>query len=383
MKITRSIDRHTAPFIAAVALLIASIASSIAPAFVSAATVTERSIALSNASVSSQGVTYDVTFKAVGAAAAFVIDFCSDTPIIGQECDAPAGFSVASAASTTSGFTNVQDIAANTVMVTGSIGANATVEVAITGINNPSVAGPLYARIVTHSAAIAPEDFATYDPENLPATAVDQGSVALSITPTIGVSGAVPESMLFCISAAAIGDNCVGTSAPVLELGETVGDIKALVSTAISTGDVYSQISTNAVGGAIVYLKSNALNCGGLLRSGAPSACDIGPALDDGIAVGEAKFGVMVDPVADTAAGATGAFDVVTGSNYNDTTYALNFAAGNATGVTSTYGDAFLDTLNAPANNKNVKLTFGASISNNTPSGMYSADLSMIATGKF
>lgn len=383
MKIVRSFNRHTTPFIAAVALLLASIASSIVPAFVSAASVTERSIALSNSSVTATNVTYQVNFKAAGAANAFVVDFCSNSPLVGQECTAPAGLTVASAASTTVGFTTVDDIAPNTVMVTGTIGAAADISVDITGITNPSAAGPLYARIVTYSAAIDPGDFGDYDAEDLGPNVVDSGGVALSITQTIGVSGAVPESMLFCISGQTILVDCTGTTAPVVELGETVGDLTALVSNLVSTGNVYAQISTNAVSGAIVHLKSNALNCGGLLRSGAPAACDIGPALDDGIAAGEAKFGVMAAPIADTGSNPTGAFDVVTLSDYNDTTYALNYVAGNGSGVTSTYGDPFLDTAGAPANNKNVQLTFGASVSNNTPAGLYSANLSMIATGKF
>lgn len=383
MKITRSLDRHNLPFIAAAALFLVSIASSVVPVFVSAAQVTQRSIALSSSSVSATNVTYDVNFKAAGAAGAFIIDFCSNTPLIGQECVAPTGMSVASAASTTSGFTTVDDIAANTVMVTGAIAANDDVAVELTGINNPTVAGPVYARIVTYTAALAPGVFGDYDAEDLPAGAIDQGGLAISITQTIGVSGAVPESMLFCISLNVIGDNCTGTAAPVLELGETVGDLKALVASAVSTGSVYSQISTNASGGAIVHLKSDALNCGGLLRAGAPTACDIEPAQDQDIDAGDARFGVTATPLANTATGATGVFDVVDLSGYSSSAYALNFTTGNTAGVTSTYGDAFLDTAGAPANNKNVQLTFGASVSNNTPAGLYSANLSMIATGKF
>jgi hypothetical protein len=60
----------------------------------------------------------------------------------------------------------------------------------------------------------------------------------------------------------------------------------------------------------------------------------------------------------------------------------MNFVDG-TTGVTSTYGDSLLDTANLPVNNKNVQITFGASVSNLTPAGLYSADLSLIATGKF
>lgn len=52
-------------------------------------------------------------------------------------------------------------------------------------------------------------------------------------------------------------------------------------------------------------------------------------------------------------------------------------------GVTSPFGDRFLETAEAPANNKNMALTFGVAASNNTPAGNYSADLSLIAVGTF
>ncbi|MGH7218550.1 MAG: hypothetical protein ACREGE_03870, partial [Candidatus Microsaccharimonas sp.] len=68
---------------------------------------------------------------------------------------------------------------------------------------------------------------------------------------------------------------------------------------------------------------------------------------------------------------------------YSDSIFKLNFVSGNASGVTGPYGDPVLDTAGAPANNKNAQITFGASIANDTPAGLYSADFSLIATGKF
>ncbi len=80
-----------------------------------------------------------------------------------------------------------------------------------------------------------------------------------------------------------------------------------------------------------------------------------------------------------------GTYQPVALSGYNNSTFALNFTSGAnpSTGVTSTFGDPFLDTAGAPANNKNMQLTFGATIADNTPAGAYSTDLSLIATGKF
>jgi hypothetical protein len=350
------------------------------PALAAAAQVTERSIALSSSSKSATGVTYTVNFTATGAAGAFVVDFCNDSPVVGQTCTAPTGFSAAGAASTTSGFTDVTG-GTSKVVVAGTINASDNVSVALTGINNPTVTGPLYARIVTFDTDTNADAYTSTTPGT---GEVDEGGVAISITDTVGVSGAVLESMTFCAAKVTITADCANASAnaPVLKIGEAVGTTVALDPGHVSTGDIYTQVSTNAAGGAIVSLKSNALNCGGLLLAGASaSVCNITPALTGGITAGQAKFGVKAAAATDTGTNPNGTFQAI--NSYNSSTYALNYIAGNATGVTSAFGDPILDTDGAPANNKNMKLTFGASVNNSTPAGLYFADLSLVATGKF
>lgn len=348
--------------------------------FTSAAQLTERSIALSNSSLSATGVTYQVTFTAAQSAGAFVVDFCSNTPLVGVECDEPTDFDVTAATSATSGFTDVNALDANTVVVTGTINADAIVSVDLAGLSNPSVAGPLYARIVTYDTAAHADN---YTSTNLGTGSVDDGGVAISITSTIGVAGSVLESMTFCISGSAIAADCGSTTTPVLQLGETLDDTVVLVPDEVSEGSMYTQISTNAANGAVVRLKSNATGCGGLKRIGAPAACDIQPALNSGITANEAKFGVKTTTPTNTGTNPNGTFQPVTGSGYNTSTFALNYASDNTTGVTSAFGDPFLDTNGAPVNNKNMQLIFGASINKSTPAGVYTTDLNLIATGRF
>lgn len=366
-----------------VAVIAALLLAMVAPSLVSAAQVTERSIALSNSSKLMTGVTYQVKFKSgltSDTAGAFVVEFCGNTPLIGQSCSVPAGFDATAAASTTSGFTGVTG-SATKIIVVGEIENDDDVEVAITGIKNPDEAGPLYARIVTYDTqanAIA------YTSTNLGTGNIDDGGVAISITDTVGVSGAVLESMTFCVASVNITENCGNAAAnqPILPLGEEVGDVIALSPGVVSEGNLYTQLSTNAAGGAIISLKSNATNCGGLLRAGAPGACDIKPASEAGVSGSVAGFGVKTGVVGD-APEVTGSGTLRPFGTYNASTFALNFAPDNTTGVTSTYGDAIIDTDDAPVNNKNMPLTFGASITNDTPAGLYSTDLSLIATGKF
>lgn len=372
----------------AMAVLVSAIVPALVPSLVAADQVTARSIQLSSASTTAQNVTYTVNFTPVANAGAFILDFCTNTPLYGEDCLAPTGFTLASATATTTGFTDESALDANTMRITGDMTAATPVSVDVTGVTNPTNAGNVYARIITFDTATNADAYVSNPVEPAVNTGmVDNGGVALYFNPSIGVSGAVLESMTFCVSKAVPTKDCTGVTAPTLALGKDVGaGVIALSPSEVSTGDLYTQISTNAASGAVVRLKSNALSCGGLLRAGAPSACDILPALTGGdITAGQAKFGVKAAAAADPVDAATpsGTFRVANGASYNASTFELKYASNNLTGVTSVYGDPILDTNDLPINNRNMQLTFGASISNTTPAGRYSADLSLVATGKF
>ena len=385
MNSLRVFNRQAGFVIAIAALLLALVV----PTLANAAQVTDRSIALGSSAKDATNVSYTVNFKAASDnTGAFLLDFCNNSPIIGETCTAPTGLDLTNVATSTSGY-SLSNKTANSVIVTITTPINAggsVTDLVLDGIDNPTVTGPMYARIVSYDNAT---DAGSYVANAQPGTGYkDQAGVALYITDTIGVSAAVKESMTFCVSGQTITANCAsaGSHAPVLELGETSGTTKALSSTAISTGDIFTQISTNAASGAIVSLKSSADGCGGLINSSEPTGCYIKPALQTGLTAGQAKFGVIVnadtDP-SDNGVVPDGHYSIRTGSGYDAAAYALNWASNNQTGVTSVFGDPILDTQGAPANNKNVKLTFGASVSNSTPAGKYAADLSLIATGQF
>ncbi len=373
MNSLRILDRRWLSVAAVMALIVASTV----PALAFAAQVTERSIALSNSSADMAGVTYKVKFTAPNAAGAVVIEFCSNSPLFGATCADSDGFDALATPATAGDFTVTKT--EKKVTLVGDIDANVETEVDLTGIHNPTDPGALYARIVTYDTGT--------NANNYPAGAgvQDQGGVAISITPTVGVSGAVQESLSFCVAKSAILKNCdlTGNQAPTLPLGEDTGGELALVAGTVSTGSIYTQLSTNAVGGAVVSIKSNNA-CGGLMRLGA-AGCDIAPAgITTGVTDEVAAFGLR------TAAAATDPSDIGVGEatgtlqaagSYNDTQYRFNFVDATE-GVTSTYGDELLNTDGAPVNNKNMQLTFAAGITNQTPAGLYSTDLSMIATGK-
>lgn len=380
---TLRIFNDKARYIAIAAVLLLTL---VIPVLASADQVTERSIELSSATVGAASTTYQVKFKAVAAAGAFVVDFCTNSPLIGQTCNAPGGMVATAADSATVGVTDVTG-AASKFTVTKPITAGEDVDVVVTGITNPSAAGTVYARIVTYDNGTNAANYASND---LGTGNVDDGSVALAFTDNISVSGDVLESLSFCVSGASISNGCVVSTdpedAPTLKLGKDLGNgVIALDPSEVSTKPLYTQISTNAVGGAIVSLKSSTANCGGLVSAG-PAGCGIKPAdstvtpvFDDATGGGKALFGVKTA----TSTGGDGSFSPL--GSYGNSNYFMNFTSGAnpSTGVTSTYGDQFLSTEGAPALNRNMTLTFGASAANNTPAGSYSANISLIATGTF
>ncbi len=385
MKSRRYINRRASSTLAAVSLLLAIVAPGLIPAFASAAQLTSRSVTLSNSTASATGVTYEVKFTVTGAAGAYVIDFCKDSPVVGQTCTAPTGFTASAATTATSGAT-IATAGTSTLKITQTVAASSSVDLVLTGITNPSsVTDGFYARIVTYDT---PTDAAAYTATVLGTGAADNGGVAMAITSAIGVTAAVRESMTFCVASVAITLNCGNASlnAPTLPLGEASGgSTVALNPTALSTGTVYTQLSTNAASGAVIRMKSDATGCGGLLRLGDTTHCYIGPATTGGFTFGTAKFGVMTGASTGTSgyANASGTLEPVTGSGYNSSTYLMNYTAGDTAGVTSTYGDPFLDSSGTTIDNQNMPLTFGASVSNDTPAGTYTANISLIAAGTF
>jgi len=334
---------------------------------VAAATVTDRSIALSSSTKAATGVTYRVVFTSPSNTKDFVVDFC-DSAAINTTCNAPSGFSVSSATTATAGYTRVVEDA-NTVEVTlGTAGTAIDMELA--NVTNPSAAGVIYARITTYAGAN------DYTAANNLGTYVDDGGVAISITEGFAVSGRVLETMVFCASAAALGSDCSGATAPSVTLGSG-----GILTDTLSEGTVHTLVSTNAASGAIVNLKSNTIGCGGLSRVGAASfaaGCGISPLTSAGpINTGDAKFGLKLS----TPTAATGQVNIA--GSYDTSDYFMNWVTGDATGVTSPYGDPIYNTNDAPVNVGKTDLTFGANISNVTPAGNYSASMSLIATGKF
>jgi hypothetical protein len=357
------------------------------PSFASAyGQVTARSIEMSNAQPGATGVTYKITFTETAAnlIQSVDVDFCADSPLYADGCStALTGFDASGASlvsqTGTSGWTLSGASTKHFVISGATQNSAATVSFEVSGINNPSAVGAsgsatFYARIYTYAAQSN-----DYSNATSVGTVQSFGGVAMNIVNNVVITAKVIEQISLCASGTAYtGNNCAGASTPSLTLGHGT-TVKALDSSATDTANAYTQVASNAQNGVIVRMK-NGNACGGLSKDGG-TTCGIAPvgAAAAAIAAGQAKFGLRI-AASSTETGGSGSLTPI--APYDDVAnYGMDASTANDN-VTTTYGDTILST-NAPLNGVDNTLTFAASAATTTPAGVYTAAMSLIATGSF
>ncbi len=368
--------------------------------------VTSRSIQMSSAIPSNANTSYAVAFTPASGTPiqAMAVDFCSNDPLIGDSCTAPTGFSVGTptvTGVTVTGQTGGGTWAAANVNTNRTLTlSNATaqggtltaVSFTLTTATNPSTACTtnaaactFYARIFTFTSTANLSTFTgTANGSYSGAAIQDAGGVALATTSTINITAKVQEQLTFCTSGGTI-TACSTTSTPNVSLGH--GSPTAILdASAVDIGLAYTQLSTNAQGGAIIRMKasnscSSSTNNGGLSSNGGALCSIPGKGSSAGTIVnGTAAFGMCVNKGTNTTVDA----------NYTDSANSCPTGAYNATstfgmdgtGLISTYGDQVFSTTGAVSAENNT-LVFAATASNTTPAGIYQANESLIATGTF
>lgn len=334
-----------------------------------AAQLTSRSIKMSSSNAGATSTSYEIAFTTAtaGVLKGVVIDFCDNTPIIGDStCTAPTGFTVGTptvsgtsglpgswtASSANSGRTLLLTNAANAT----SVGASTAITITLTTATNPTTDNhSFYGRMLTYLNASGADSPATYTPGTEGAY-VDAGGVAMSTGKVINITARVMESLAFCVYDSSCGDD------PSMTLGHGANVI--LDSTAVDTDTANFSLSTNAQSGATIRLK------GDTLKSGS-NDIDAAGASAVTISAGTEKFGVRIS-TAGTNITATAPYNGGSGSQYGF----------NTTNTTSTYGDN-IATLSGPVNSSITTLTFAATAANTTAAGIYTAAQQLIATGQF
>ncbi len=376
MKIQNKVGR-TLYAVAAFLLVVTGISSGFI-GHASANQVTARSITISNSNGGTNNVAYTLAFTTATTSnvGGIVVDFCSNDPIIGDSCTAPAGFDVNKSTTTigtqvgiTGNSIDTTNSTANKLILTrtaSSISTGTAVSIPLgdgstTGFHNPTAIGSYFARIYTYATTAAAQGHST----NSPSGYVDYGGIALSTAAVINITAKVQETLSFCVYKTACGDD------PSFTLGHAVGTATVIDSTAVDTQPANFSISTNANGGVVVRMKGDTLKSGSNTIAAAGSSAAT-------ITAGTAAFGARVS---------TSGTNITPTAPYNNgsgTQYGLDITTSNTpnTNVTSTYGGQ-IATLSGPTTASVSTVTFAATASATTPAGTYTAAEQLIATGTF
>lgn len=365
--------------LAAISLTAAISASMVVPGLLaqaSAAQVTARSIQMSNSTQGTTGNTYKVAFNPGSGYTlkGIIVDFCDTSPIPGDSCTLPTGFSltgspaIANAWTTPSGGWTVASSNSNrTFSMTNTTGTAVTtgtnVTFEVTTVTNPTTDNhSFYARIFTYTSATTGYTTGGSGNEGTPQ---DYGGIALSTGKLINITAKVMETLSFCVYADDAGGGagtgtCGGTAD--ITIGHAVGSAVVISTSAVDTALVNFSLSTNAQTGAAVNLKGDTLKSGSndIDAAGASAAA---------IVAGTEKFGMRIS---------TAGTNITKTAPYNDAT---NYGF-DTTSTTSTYGDQIC-TLSGPTNASVSTLTFAATAGNTTPAGTYTGAEQLIATGTF
>jgi len=365
--------------------------------------VQTRSIEMSDSTQSKTGVTYHVTFTTSTANAdSLVIDFCNDGSIIGSTCTPPVGFDaltvgpvgvangtgvIANWTLTTTGTT--PSPLANRVLLKDPSGTTANKLAAttaysfdITGVRNSSALGTFWARIYTYNDDSFGSTTTIYSNATTLGDYQDYGGFALSTVGLINITATVMETLTFCINKTTITAACANASAPAsLTLGSGTPKVLSITTGTGSEDTAFFQVSTNALTGAVIKMKTQN-TCSGLSRDGG-ATCPIGAvgATADPITTANtAAFGVNV--AADSALPSTigtllpqAPYSTASYYGMDDSTVGNQVQVGGGTKLATTSGGASADLGGV--------LTFTAEAAATTPAGVYSVNESLIATGTF
>ncbi len=370
------------------------------PAQVGAAgEISSRGLTLGS-SAPSAVTSYDLKFTPVSNAQELIVDFCSNSPLVGDTCSF-ASTSVPTIASPTSSAGTATAVGTGSPGHTGKVtwltmtaGSPFTLNFTA-GFTNPSTAATFYARVLTYTTGNAANYVPASTTGGTPTTGagnVDTGGIALSTAVNIQIQAKVFETMVFCIFQA---PSC--GSAPVLTLGDPTTGALSTSTAYINTTAQYT-LATNAGSGAVVSMTGTTLcrastinftNCPTGASSQTISAIGNTATAVNGVHFGTEQFGMC--------AGINGSVALASVAPYNDSgcpttattsgTYsgAVTFGfndSGSTGGSNSTGGTTVLQSsVGVPSVTSNF--SFAANISATTEAGVYQSYLDLVATATF
>jgi hypothetical protein len=393
-----------------VVVYVLAIATEVLPSVASASQVTSRSIQMST-SVPSAAAQYTISFTPQANAQELIIDFCSNDPLVNDTCSFSAatvptitGGSLASSLGTPTSVgsgTPVHTIKVVGLTMTASTAYTITISAGITNPTSVTTNG-FYARILTYATGNA----SGYAPANTTGgtptlgTYVDYGGAALSTATTVNITSKVFETLSFCMY---LSNSSCGGAAPSFTLGSnltgalSVSAAYAAIGSSTSSDGAAFSLASNAASGVVITMYGTTLcrlsgiaNCvTGTNPSNVINAIGSTPAA---LSLGTSQFGMCVD-----VSGITGATVATTYKDTANNCHGQTVSSDNVYTGTSVFG--FNDsTTSGGTNNASGStvmstaasvpasvgyLSFLGDIAATTVAGIYTTNLSLIATGTF
>lgn len=341
--------------------------------------VTNRSIMMSTTAINATNVAYQVNFTTVTdgqSIGSIVVEFCSNSPILGDSCSvgSPAFMNSNYSTLTVNNQTgNVTDLSvdttnstANRVVLKRTGGAAAVANGAISftlgngttnGFTNPGADNTtFYARIMTLTTT---DGSVPGGNEN---NATDAGGIALSTATTLRVTAKVQESLLFCVYTQT---DCT-TGGNAVSLGDPNGVLAS--NTTTYTSQAYFDVASNAVHGVSIHVKGDTLKSGSFSIDPAGATCLVDPTSSS-----TEMFGLRIANLG-TNETATAPYDCASGSH--------GFDNNATTGTTSQFGQEIAHTGGA-TDVSQTTIEFAAKSANTSEAGVYYTDLTLIATAEY
>jgi len=352
-----------------------------------------RYVKMNSSAQAATSVTYEIGFTVAtaGAVQGVGVDFCSNSPILGDTCTAPSGFTVGAGTTTGSvtGMTGTWSGAAGqsgrTLLLTlgtpgGTASAGAAATFTLTTATNPNTTNTsFYARIYTFATAAAVGTWNTANSGGASTLGVvDAGGVALSTANQITVTAKVQETLTFCVYT---GANCAAGGTAV-----ALGDTNGVLSTAGPFVDKTTKydVATNAGGaspGVTIRFKAPTLTSGAntINAIGATPATSLAGSNQFGLCSYVASGANLTIDAMYAGAGCSGTTQTA-GTGSTGGAGSVPFALDTGSTAT-TFGDD-LATATAGASSTG-QIAYLGNVSATKAAGVYTSTFNFVATGTY
>jgi hypothetical protein len=293
------------------------------------------------------------TVTTAGPLGSIKLEFCENSPLLTEPCNAPAGFDISNATLLSetgeTGFNIDALTTANSLLLSRTPAVSAGgVQVAyeLGNVHNASALGTSYARISTYATSDGSGPIS------------DEGGLAYSLVPAFAVNAEVPPYIIMCVGVSITGTDCLTASGDYVNMGD-------FSPTAPRTGSTQVVLATNAPSGYIITISGNTMTSGNNVIPNLTSPTVSIP--------GSSQFGINLRANSSPTAG-TEPVGGGSGSPAPDYNIPNRF--------TYRSGD-IIASFNNVENYRKYTITYLVNVNRNQPPGIYSSTYTFTGTGNF